>query len=143
MLYPEYEDFRIEYLETQRFYQRLLNEKERLWMMTQPKASRIGGDKISGSSPMNEMDEYLIAMEAKRIEERVAEYKEILDAKTELLKQKRQDLLDSTAIEDRIYCLRYFDRLKISAIARKVHFSDSSVYRILMKIRNNLKVERF
>lgn len=141
MLYLDYEDFRMDYLENERFYQRLLDEKEKLWMRTQPKASKIGSDKIVSGYQDNCMDEYLISMEQKRLEQKLAEYKSILDAKAELMERKRQDLLDSRYVEDRVYCMRYFDGYKVPVIARKVHFSASTVYRILKQIKKNLNYE--
>ena len=142
MLYLEYEDLKRQYKETQRQYNDILNEKEKLFQITQPQAVNTEKEKVMGGSPKNNFDQYLIHKEQQRIDERLAEVKALLMDREQLLKLKREELRQSQVPEDMVYRLRYIDRMRIEKIAKMIHYSEAQIYRILRIIRGNLKDDR-
>jgi len=139
MLYIEYEEYKSKYNEAQRSYNDILNEKEELFLRTQPKATQIKGDKTTGGKHNNTFDDYLIQKERKNIDQRLAEAKSILDCRERLVKLKEQELRLSNIPHDKIYRCRYIDRLTIDKIARISHYSRSQVFNILKDIRKKIK----
>ena len=139
MLYEEYEIYKSKYYDTQREYDKILTEKEKLFMITQPSAVKFDKEKVFGGPTENTFDRYLILKEEKKIEQRLEEIKSILDDRERLLKLKEQELKESTDVRDKIYRYRYIDKMKIYKISKLVGYSDPQVYRILKSIRSNLK----
>lgn len=142
MLYLEYEDLKRQYKETQRQYNDILNEKEKLFQITQPQAVNTEKEKVMGGSPENMFDQYLVLKEQQRIDERLAEVKALLMDREQLLKLKREELRQSQEPEDMVYRLRYIDRMKIEKIAKMIHYSEAQIYRILRIIRGYVKDDR-
>ena len=139
MLYIEYEEYKNKYYEVQRKYNDILNEKEELFAKTQPKATKITGEKTTGGIHNNLFDEYLIEKEKKNIDSRLEEVKSILDDRERLVKLKEQELRASNNSYDKIYRCRYIDRLTIEKTARLSNYSRSQVFNILKVIRKNIK----
>ena len=139
MLYAEYEELKRQYKETQRQYNEIINEKEMLFQITQPQAVTTDKEKVSGGSPENKFDQYLILKEQKRIDERIGEAKSILKERDEQLRIKREELRRSKHPLDMVYRMRYIDRLKITKIATHMGYSEAQIYRILKKIRIDLQ----
>lgn len=142
MLYVEYAYLKKQYRETQRLYDDILNEKERLFQITQPQAVVTDQEKVMGGSPKNNFDQYLILKEQQRIDERLAEVKALLKDREQLLNIKREELRQSQEPEDMVYRMRYIDKMKIERIAKTIHYSEAQIYRILRIIRHNLKDDR-
>lgn len=139
MLYIEYEEYKNRYYEVQRKYNDILNEKEELFSKTQPKATKITGEKTTGGKHINAFDDYLIQKERKNIDKRLEEVKSILEDRERLVKLKEQELRASTNSYDKIYRCRYVDRLTIEKTARISNYSRSQVFNILKEIRDKLK----
>lgn len=139
MLYVTYEQFKIRYYETQRQYNEILNEKEQLFLKTQPKATKFDKERVNGGVSTNTFDEYLIEKEKKQIDERLEEVKTILEDRKHLLELKKDELKHSTNIQDKIYYYRYIDKMTIEKIGRLVGYSRPQLYRILRTIKNNIK----
>lgn len=139
MIYVIYEEYKSKYYETQKEYDLILNEKEKLFMLTQPSTVKFDKEIVSGGTTDNTFDRYLILKEEKKIDQRLNEIKSILDDRERLLKLKEQELRASTSVQDKIYKYRYLDRLKVFKIAKLVGYSEPQIYRILKSIRNNLK----
>lgn len=139
MIYVIYEEYKNKYYETQKEYDIILNEKEKLFMITQPSAVKFDKEIVSGGTTDNTFDRYLILKEEKKIDQRLNEIKSILDDRERLLKLKEQELRASTSVQDKIYKYRYLDRLKVFKIAKLVGYSEPQIYRILKTIRNNIK----
>lgn len=139
LLYVEYEEYKNKYYEVQRKYDEILGEKEVLFVKTQPKAVKFDGEKVSGGSPVNAFDEYLIMKEKKNIDQRLKEVKSILDDRARLVELKEEELRASNNVQDKIYRYRYLDRFTIDKITRLVNYSRPQIFRILKTIRNNLK----
>lgn len=134
-----YEEYKNKYYETQREYDIILTEKEKLFRMTQPSAIKFDKEVVSGGVADNMFERYLILKEEKKIDQRLEEIKSILDDRERLLKLKEQELRASTDVKDKIYKYKYLDKLKVFKIAKLVGYSEPQIYRILKTIRNNLK----
>lgn len=139
MIYPIYEEYKNKYYETQKEYDNILSEKEKLFTLTQPSAVKFDKVVVSGGITDNTFEKYLILKEEKKIDQRLEEIKLLLDDRKRLLKLKEQELRSSTHIQDKIYKYRYIDKLKVYKIAKLVGYSEPQIYRILKNIKNNLK----
>lgn len=139
MIYEIYEEYKNKYYDTQNEYEKVLTEKEKLFMMTQPSSVKFDKEVVSGGITDNTFEKYLILKEEKKIDQRLKEIKSILDDREKLLKLKEQELRASTSVQDKIYKYRYLDKLKVFKIAKLVGYSEPQIYRILKNIRNNLK----
>lgn len=139
MIYEIYEEYKNKYYDTQNEYEKVLTEKEKLFMMTQPSSVKFDKEVVSGGIIDNTFEKYLILKEEKKIDQRLEEIKSILDDREKLLKLKEQELRASTSVQDKIYKYRYLDKLKVFKIAKLVGYSEPQIYRILKNIRNNLK----
>ena len=139
MIYEIYEEYKNKYYDTQNEYEKVLTEKEKLFMMTQPSSVKFDKGVVSGGITDNTFEKYLILKEEKKIDQRLEEIKSILDDREKLLKLKEQELRASTSVQDKIYKYRYLDKLKVFKIAKLVGYSEPQIYRILKTIRNNLK----
>lgn len=138
-VYIVYEDFKNKYLETQKKYDEILKEKEELFLKTQPKAIVYDKDKIDAGYIHNAFDEYLIAKEKARIDERLIEVKIILRDREQLLYLKEQELRSSKNHIDQIYRMRYIDFYNIRKIAKISCYSESQIYRILERMKKTLE----
>ena len=142
MVYIIYEDFKNKYIETQKRYDEILREKERLFSKTQPASVDYDKERVSGGTASNPFDAYMIAKEEKHIDERLMEIRSILDDRGKLLKIKEKELRNSKALEDKIYRMRHLDRLKVYQIAKLLNYSEPQIYRILRKISKTLKDDK-
>ena len=138
-VYIVYEDFKNKYLETQKKYDEILKEKEELFQRTQPKAINYDKEKIDTGYSYNAFDEYLIAKEKAKIDERLEEVKSILGDRKRLLYLKEQELRSSKNSIDQIYKMRYIDCSNVRKIARISCYSESQVYRILDMVRKTIE----
>ena len=139
MIYIEYEAYKSKYYDTQKQYNDILNEKEKLFSMTQPKTMKYDGEPVKGGVHKNIFDEYLRLKEQKNIDQRLIEIKAILEDRENLLKLKEEELKNSSNIQDKIYVYRYINRMKIYKISRMVGYSEAQIYRLLRVIKSNLK----
>lgn len=139
MIYIEYEAYKSKYYDTQKQYNDILNEKEKLFSMTQPKTMKYDGEPVKGGVHKNIFDEYLLLKEQKNIDQRLIEIKAILEDRENLLKLKEEELKNSSNIQDKIYVYRYINRMKIYKISRMVGYSEAQIYRLLRVIKSNLK----
>lgn len=141
MVYIEYEELKIKYLNAQKGVDQIITEMERLFDKTQPKSADLEKDRVSGGSYENAFDIYLIEKERKNIDGRLAEAKAIMDERQKLLRLKEGELRDSKEIIDRLYVYRYLDRMKVKRIPGRVGYSRPQVYRMLSEIRRNMQHE--
>lgn len=140
MIYLDYEMFKSKYLETQVKYNAILTEKEDLFTRTQPNAIRYDKERVQSSGGIgNGFDEYLIAKESKKIDERLEEVKSLLDDREKLLRLKEKELRLSNDKMDRIYLLRYVEGIKPHKIAKSLNYSVSQVYRVLNQIESSIQ----
>lgn len=139
MIYIEYNAYRKKYQEAQRNYNEILSEKEKLFSLTQPRSVDTSQEGIKGGfKPSNPFDEYLMLKEKERLDERLNEAKSILEDRERLLNMKKAELMQSNHVEDKIFRMKFIERLKPKHIAGKVGYSEVHVYRLIKKIRKNL-----
>ncbi len=140
-VYMDYEKFKKKYHDAQNKLDAILEEKEELFSKTQPKSTKW--DKVSFSSNShNPFDEYLIAKDVKRIEERLYEIKSILEDREKLLSIKEHELRLSKNHVDIIYRMRFLDEFNITKISTHIHYSESQIYRILQNINKRCEKMR-
>lgn len=139
MLYIEYHNLRIKYSEAQRAYDEILTEKQQLFERTQPQGVNVEKERVTGGRDNNPFDDYIIAKDSKRIEERLAEIKSIMDGRKELLTLKGQELRASKDWLNIIYVYRYIDNLTITQIENRIPYSRAQIWRKLNKIKANIR----
>lgn len=142
MIYKEYEEYRTKYYEAQKTYDAVLNEKEILFLRTQPNATVYDKEIVSGGTPSNAFDTYLIAKEKKKIEPRLEEAKSILEDRERLLKLKEEELYHSKDWNDVIYRYYFIEKLSIRKIAMRIPFSSTEIFRKIQIIRKNINLEQ-
>lgn len=142
MIYIEFEEYRLKYLETQSKYEEILTEKEVLFSKTQPKSVQFDRERVSGGTPDNAFDNYIIQKEQKKIDARLSEAKTIMEERRELLSIKEEELRHSNEVIDRLYCYRVLDRMKMQRITRLLNYSESHIYRMLGEIFKQIKKMR-
>ena len=142
MIYLEYEDYKIKYIHSQQRYEQIITEKENLFLKTQPKSVQFDKERVSGGLSDSAFDNYLIAKEQKNIDARLAEAKEILNERENLLRIKEAELRESNEVLDRLYCCRVLDRMKMQKIIRVMNYSESHIYRMLGEIYREVKALR-
>lgn len=130
-MFIEYEICKKRYMEAQRRYTELLDEREALFTMTQPNAIRYDTDKVLNGSPVNTIELYMEKKEILRLDERIDEAKTILDGWKEYLDRIEKDLRKSKDIKDRIYVAKLIDKKRVRVIRREVFYSEAQIYRIL------------
>lgn len=141
-VFIDYEIYKCKYLEIQSKYNEILTEKENLFTKTQPNAIRYDKEHVQGGTYGNGFDEYLIAKEHDKIDERLIEARQLLEDRERLLKLKEKELRESKDKMDLIYCMRYVDNKRPYAIARSLNYSESQIYRILDKIQKEIRSKR-
>jgi hypothetical protein len=142
LLYIEYHEYRNKYYAAQEKYDEVLSEKEHLFVKTQPKATQYDKEVVSGGSPSNSFDEYLILKDKKQIDERLEEAKSILEDRERLLKLKEIELRQSKDWHDKVYVYKYLDNLSANEIKYKMHYCRSNIYEILKKIKKNIGLDK-
>lgn len=136
-IYLEYESYKQKLYAAQNKFDKLLKRKEELFDMTQPTSPGMG-EKISGGSPRNRFDYYLIQKEEENLDDLIDEARDILEDRVILLESKLEELKASKNLYDRIYYLRYIENYKINRIAKMVGYSEPQTYRILDKIKRQI-----
>ena len=116
MIYLEYIDYKNKYTDIQKIFDGILNEKEQLFSLTQPKAIKIEGEKVNGGVKENLFDRYLIMKDEKQIDTRLEEARSLLKDREHMLQLKEAELRDSKDWHDVIYVYYYIERLSIRKI---------------------------
>ena len=142
MLYLDYESLLKRYYDVRLAWDALMEEKEMLFSKTLPTAVQMDKEKVSGGSPSNSFDEYLIRKEQLHLDEQILEAESIINSRFEMLKAKEKELRASKNLHDRIYVMRYIDHSRVVNVARKIGYSESQIYRILEVIEGNIEKMR-
>lgn len=138
VIYPEYELCRKKLWEAQNEYSDVLLEEEYLFSKTQPNAIRYDKEHVSGGKSSDILENYVIAKEIKRIDNKKAYYKRAIKERKLLLEQKEEELKKSKDRYDIIYRMRYLDGDDPKEISEKLGYSLSQTYRILGKITESI-----
>lgn len=138
MLYIEYERCKDIYIELQAKYEAVMLEKERLFTKVMPNAINYDKEDIQTSIGSNMLEEYILALEKNKVDERLESIKSMLDDRQRLLYMKEQALRNSPDKYDRLYVFRYLEGMGIKQIMRKMYLSRAQVYRLLDDIRRKI-----
>ena len=138
MLFVEYERCKDIYIELQAKYEAVMLEKERLFTRVMPNAINYDKEDIQTSISSNMLDEYILALERNKVDERLESIKSMLDDRQRLLTMKEQALRKSPDKYDRLYVLRYLDGMGVKQITRRMYLSKTQVYRLLDDIRRKI-----
>ena len=138
MVCVEYEVYKELFNDALRLYNSILREQEELFQMTQPKAIKYNKDKVQ-STPTNLLEKYMALKDEKKIDERLEETKQVLKSRENLMKKKKNELIESKNISDLIYRYKFLEEIKVSHIAEMMGYSQSQVYRILDEISKKIK----
>ena len=138
MLFVEYERCKNIYIELQAKYESVMLEKERLFTRVMPNAINYDKEDIQTSISSNMLDEYILALERNKVDERLESIKSMLDDRQRLLSMKEQALRKSSDKYDRLYVFRYLDGMGVKQITRRMYLSKTQVYRLLDDIRRKI-----
>lgn len=133
-----YESYKRSYYRMQTKVNEILNEKERLFNATQPKAMNYGTIQ-GGGKAVNSFDEYLVKCEDEEIDKRLMEAKRLLFEREKLMVMAEKELRESKDILDVVYRMAMIDNIKIRTIANRLCYSESQVYRFIEKIQKELR----
>lgn len=147
-LYLEHRGYYLSYLEAQKKLEDIINEYEVILTKVQPKSSLAEHEREfsketilpPSGKKINKAEEYAIAMEQRKIKERLSDAKLILQERFNLLDLKEQEIRKSRDIYNRIYTLKWIDGLKADVIIEETGYSRSQVYNILKHL--NKQIER-
>lgn len=129
-----YDRARAKYITAQNTYRAAVDKKELLFQRTQPQAIEIKPDKIMGSGDSNPLEQYMIAKDQLQIDTVITEAWELLRERERILAVAERDLRGSVGLWDRIYTARYLDGMSVDDIARRMHYSERQIYRIIDSI---------
>lgn len=146
-LYLEHRGYYLSYLEAQKKLEDIINEYEAILTKVQPKSSLAEHEREfsketilpPSGKKINKAEEYAIAMEQRKIKERLSDAKLILQERFNLLDLKEQEIRKSRDIYNRIYTLKWIDGLKADAIIEETGYSRSQVYNILKHLSKQLE----
>ena len=139
MLYPEHYALTIKLSAAQKLYSDILDEANALLERTQPKGVDFTKEKVKSGAAGNAFDNYLIAKENARIDERLAAAKELVESRAWLLKEKTQELKASKETFDRLYRMRYIECLSFFQIEMRAAYSHAQIWRKFKEINKNLQ----
>lgn len=142
MIYLEYDRAKRNYRKAKQLYESIMNEQEALFQITQPKAIVTDKDKVKMSPRASKFDDYLVKKEEKEIESRLAEAYDLMQARFQMMTQIKRDLFQSDEIKDIIFRERFLRRTKVRQIGQKLGYSEPQIYRLLKKIKDDLKDDR-
>lgn len=146
-LYLEHRKQYLSYLDAQHRLEQIINEYEVILAKVQPKSSLSEHEREfsketilpPSGKKVNKTEEYAIAMEQRKIRERLSDAKLILQERFTLLDLKEQEIRKSRDIYNRIYTLKWIDGLKAETIIEETGYSRSQVYNILKHISKQIE----
>lgn len=146
-LYLEHRKQYLSYLEAQKKLEDIINEYEIILAKVQPKSSLAEHEREfskeailpPSGKKVNKAEEYAIAMEQRKIRERLSDAKLILQERFNLLDLKEQEIRKSRDIYNRIYTLKWIDGMKAETIIEETGYSRSQVYNIVRHITKQLE----
>lgn len=138
MLYVDYVILKQSYDESLRRLKELLDKKEEAFTRTLPNAIRYDLQKVMHSVSTNSaLDDYV--MDVEKIDQQIRSAKIILMDRKEMLDLKEEELKKSRDVDDRVYFLKYIQRLTVEQIAIRMHYSEGNIYYHLAKIKHQIK----
>ena len=98
----------------------------------------MGKERVSGGTPLNSFDEYLIAQEQAKIDKRLKQALAECDDLYEVLKRIEKMVRQSTNYYDKIYRYRYIDNYTVTEVTNRVEYSRSTVWHKLNEIKKHI-----
>ena len=135
MIYPEYESCKIKVSELQNQFDKLLTEKERIFSKALPNAIRYDKENVQTSGGVNALEEYVIELDEKQIDEKLNQIRTLLEDRIKLLEMKEKELFKSQELHDKIYRMRFVEGCGIKKISKILNYSKAHVYRIIDEIQ--------
>lgn len=117
----------------------LIREKEALFAKTQPKSTRYDKERLLGGDKSNAFDEYVIAKEQTKIDERIEEAKKLAGYRKDLRDHKLAVLRMSKFPRDMLYYYIYVENKGIDEAAKLINYSKAQTYRMLKIIKTDTK----
>lgn len=136
--YMEYERVKGKYARLQEQFCKILLEKERLMTRTMPSAIRYDKDKVQNAVDDNPLEDYVISVEEKGLDAKIARFRTLLDDWKMMLDVKEQELRKSKDIINRVYVCRYLDGYSVNRMCRALHYEKSRIYQFLEDIENKI-----
>lgn len=133
-IYLEYERIKTKYTALQEQFAKILLEKERLYTKTLPSAIRYDKEKVMSTIDGNPLEEFVINVEDKALDEKITRFRELLTDWAVLLETKERELRRSKDIFNKIYVLKYLDNYSVSRIAKILHYDRTQIYRKLKQM---------
>lgn len=137
--YTDYESYLVRYERIQVQFVRVLLEKEKLLTRTLPSAIRYDKDKVQNTIDDNPLEDYIISVEEKELDVKIARLRRHLDDWRVLMDVKEQELRKSQVLIDRVYVMKYLDGLSVNKICRILHYEKTRIYELLTEIAKNGK----
>ncbi len=137
--YTDYESYLVRYEHIQVQFVRVLLEKEKLLTKTLPSAIRYDKDKVQNTIDDNPLEDYVISVEEKELDIKIARLRRHLDDWRVLMDVKEGELRKSQVLIDRVYVMRYLDGLSVNKICRILHYEKTRIYELLTEIAKNGK----
>ena len=137
--YTDYESYLVRYEHIQVQFVRVLLEKEKLLTRTLPSAIRYDKDKVQNTIDDNPLEDYIISVEEKELDVKIARLRRHLDDWRVLMDVKEGELRKSQVLIDRVYVMRYLDGLSVNKICRILHYEKTRIYELLTEIAKNGK----
>lgn len=138
-LYLDYEKCKKKYNEIVFTYESVIEEKECLFIKTQPKSTTIDKVLVSQSKNNNLFDNYLIDVEKKQLDLKIEEAKKLVDERFNYLKTKEKELRRSKEWIDKIYVYRFIEQLPVKAILHLIPYEEAQIYRVINEIKRNIE----
>ena len=137
--YIDYERYLVRYEHIQERFVFILLEKEKLLTRTLPCAIRYDKDKVQNTIDDNPLEDYIISVEEKELDVKIARLRRHLDDWRVLMDVKEQELRKSQVLIDRVYVMKYLDDLSVNKICRILHYEKTRIYELLTEIAKNGK----
>lgn len=135
MVYIEYEMYMTKFLELQKQFDQVLTEKERLFTKILPKSMRYNKGSTQSNNHSNTLENYIVEMDEKKINECLTHLKNLLTDRKKLLDMKEKELRMSRDKFDRVYVYKFLDGYGPKKIARILNYSKSQIYRLINSIQ--------
>lgn len=135
----EYEKCKDTFMRLQRVFANALLEKERLFTRTLPSAIRYDKEKVQSTVDGNPVESFVISVEDKELDSRIAKYRQNLKDWQMLLDIKERELRNSKSMLDRIYVCRFLDGYSIKRICTTLNYSRPQIYRKLSLLNKKMR----
>lgn len=136
-LFIEHYKLNEEYKEAKKEFEKALEKKSQLLYSVVPKSANFENELVKGSSS-NKFLNYTIKME--EIDKEINVRRNLRDILAYRLKLKEIELKKSDNILDKVYYLKFVERMKVRQICIKINYSKTQTYRILEEVRKKCKM---